>query len=282
MAFSQLATPDPTGSALGLGAGDTGSYVYAPDVGTEGGRIPEHSTIPATSLVPVKSTFTVYEYGNKIPYTGKLKDLSKINVEEVHIRSLRNDHQKAWNTNAYSVFDDTYWRYCCSSVVADREFVINNTPTKTQNIDLDLANLGKLHALAETNNIPYWDGESYMVVIHPYTHEALTSDSTVATLLSRDSGRAALNGELGRVRNCRLIKDNHKLATTGAAGYYEFFLVGADAVVEELSLPIEIRKQDDDFGRLLEIAWYVIGNHFKPLNATSHTKEHIIRAGSAA
>jgi len=93
-------------------------------------------------------------------------------------------------------------------------------------------------------------------------------------------GRDILNNEIGRVKECRLVKDNQDLATS-TGSFKEWYLCGNDAVVHEVALPVEIRAQDDDFGRSLAIAYYEIGVFFKTLDQTTHSREHIIKVTSA-
>lgn len=276
-AFSQAATP-PTGESMGLREGDTGQYTFAPDVDTEGGQIPEGDRIPATGLTPVKATFVLVEFANSVDYTGKLRDLSNIDIEDVHIGALLNDYQKAINTAAFVEFDKTDWLVVITTAASTREFSKTGSVSTTQDTDLTLDTLGFVRTQAENENIPFWDGESYLVLAAPDTVENLASDSTLATLLSRDSGRDALNNEFGRVKECRLVKDNHKLVTNNSAGFKPFYLVGNDAVVNEVAQPVEIRFQDDDFERSLAIAWYLIASWFKVLDETLHGREHIIKS----
>jgi len=278
-AFSQAAVP-PTGGELGKGKGDTVQYTFAPDVDTEGGVLIETEDIPSTGLTPIKATATLDELGNSIQFTGKLKDLNRLDIDDVHLASLMNDFQKVMNTRSYDAAKATDWKIAMAAAATDREFVKNGTLTFTQDTDLDLDNLGFITTRATDENIPKWDGESYLGIWGPDSIESLSIDSTLSTLLSRDSGRDALNNEVGRVKMQRLVLDNHKIATSTGA-FKEGFLMGADAVVKEVGVPIEIRREDRDYGRFLGLAWYEISVHFKVLSDSVHSREHILHISSA-
>jgi hypothetical protein len=278
-AFSQAAVP-PSGGELGKGKGDTVQYTFAPDVDTEGGILIETEDMPATGLTPIKATATLDELGNSIQFTGKLKDLNRLDLDDVHIAALINDYQKVMNSRAYDAAKTTDWKIAMSGTASSREFVTNGTLTFTQDSDLDLDNLGYITTRAEDQNIPKWDGESYLGIWGPDSIESASSDTTLSTLLSRDSGRDALNNEIGRVKQQRLVKDNHKVATS-TGSFKEGFLLGADAVVKEVGQPVEVRREDRDYGRFLGLAWYEISVHFKVLDQTTHSREHIIHVTSA-
>lgn len=278
-AFSQ-AVEMPTGDALGLNAGDTFQYTFVPNVDTEGGVLSETARIPSTGLTPVKATATIVEYGNSIQSTSFLKNLNRLDIDDIFVSALMNDHQKVMNGVAYNEFVKTDWNAVMHATAATREFVTDGTPTVTADTELDLANLGFVVKNAQKNDMPFWDGESYLGIIGPCNHESLASDSTLSTLLSRDSGRDALNNEYGRIKNVRMVLDTHKIAfATGSIE--EWFLIGADAVRREDSLPIEMRSEDDDYGRSRGLAWYLIGTHFKVLDQTLHSEERIIHVTSA-
>jgi hypothetical protein len=154
------------------------------------------------------------------------------------------------------------------------------------NEQLSLANLRFLVRKARTNLIPYFDGESYVYITGVNSMDALRYDSAVTDLLKYDSGRAALNGEVGRIAQCRLVEDNHKIAavggsSSGAGAELDVgYLIGADAVVNEYALAPEIRAQDKDFGRSVGVAWYFLGAWKKIYSQTLHSKEHVIKVTS--
>lgn len=275
--FAQLSNP-PTGSALGRGRGDTVQYTFFPNLSTSGGVLAENEEIPEGSLTPVSGTYVVQEYGNSTRWTGKLEALSRLPIEDGFVQALINDMRKAQNTAAFTEFDATYW--VANFSASGNEFRTDGTPasfSNTTNSDLSLANLRYLVRQARKNLIPYFDGESYVYISGVDSLDALRYDSTVTTMLQYDSGRAALNGEVGRLAQCRLVEDTHKVAKAGSTTYDQGYLVGADAVINEYALPPEVRAQDKDFGRSIAVAWYFIAAWKKIYSQSLHSKEHVIK-----
>jgi hypothetical protein len=276
--FAQLCNP-PTGQALGRGRGDTVQYTFFPNLSTSGGVLAENAEIPEGSLVPVSGTYVVQEYGNSTRFTGKLEALSRLPVEDGLMQALINDMRKVQNTAAHTEFDSTDWIVNFSA--SGDEFATDGDPTgfsNTTNEDLSLANLRFVVKKARLNLIPYFDGESYIYISGVESLDALRYDSAVTTSLNYESGRAALNGEVGRIAQCRLVEDNHMIEKAGASAVLdEGFLVGADAVINEYALPPEIRAQDKDFGRSIGVAWYFIAAWKKIYSQSLHSKENVIK-----
>jgi len=289
--FAQLCNP-PTGQALGRGRGDTIQYTFFPNLSVSGGVLSENEEIPEGSLVPISGSYTVQEYGNSTSWTGKLEMLSRLPVEDGLMQALINDMKKAQNSAAFAEFNSTSW-IATFSTVAD-EFRTDGAQASFTNVaseDLSLANLRYVVKEARKRLIPYFDGESYVYITGVDSCDAIRYDSAVSTMLQYDSGRAALNGEVGRLATCRLVEDTHKIVKAGDDGGAGTptgaglnldvgFLVGADAVINEYALPPEVRAQDKDLGRSIKVAWYFIAAWKKIYSQTLHSKEHVIKVTS--
>lgn len=286
--FAQLCNA-PTGKALGLNAGDTVQYTFFPNLSTTGGVLAENAVIPKGSLVPIKGTYVVQEYGNSTDFTGKLQALAQLPVEDGLVQALINDMKKAQNTAAFTEFDDTDWIATFSTV--NDEFRTDGVAASFTNVaseQLSHANLRYVVKKARANLIPYFDGESYVYVTGVESTDAIKYDATVVASLQYDSGRAALNGECGRVAQCRIVEDNHVIRNVDTPGsptgagllLDEGFLVGADAVINEYAVMPEVRAQDGDFGRTIGVAWYFIAAWKKIYSQTLHSKEHVIKVTS--
>lgn len=280
--LAQFASP-PTGKQMGKGVGDTGQYTFVPDLTTSGGELDENETMPTDEIAPIKATFTLAEFGHGVSYTGKLDVLSRLDLDDVHMAALMNHREKLENAQCYTQLISTdYKAVFDSSTPASGEFVTDGTATKNSSVgDLSLGNLMWLRTQAKKQNIPFFDGESYLYAAAADSINALQTDSTLTNLLKEDSGRSSLNGEVGRVAQCRVIEDNHKLAAH-AQSKFEGILSGADGVVNEVALPWEIRFEISDLGRSKKLAYYGIMAWFKVLDQTTHSQEHIIHVTAAA
>lgn len=279
--FAQCCNP-PTGKALGLGAGDTVQYTYFSNISVSGGRLDENEDIPEGSIVPISGSYQLFEYGNSTKWTGKLDALCRLPINDGFVQVLINDMHKAQNSAAFLEFDATSWiaNFSASGNEFRTDGVSASFSNATGTATLTLANLRYLNVQASNRLIPYFDGESYVVVTGVTSADTIRYDTAVSTMLQHDSGRAALNGEVGRLAECRIVKDNHKVATAlGSTGSVldAVYLLGADAVTNEYAIAPEIRAQDAGFGRSLQVAWYFIAAWKKIYSQSVHSKEHVIK-----
>ncbi|MGI0014036.1 MAG: hypothetical protein ACREBU_11425, partial [Nitrososphaera sp.] len=83
--------------AFGKNKGDSVDFEKVSNVQTQGGKIPESSKMPETKFQVIKDTLTVDEFGNSIPYTGKLETLSEFNIANPVQKALRDDMAKVMN-----------------------------------------------------------------------------------------------------------------------------------------------------------------------------------------
>jgi hypothetical protein len=279
MVFDQVCAP-PLGKALGRSSGDRIDYDFFPNVTKQGGILSELEETPVASITPVKVYYNVYERGNSLKWTGSLELLSQLELEDNFTQSLLNDYAKTMNQAAHDVADDTHWKFSPDSTIGSSTFVQNNTLVHTTSTDLNWTNLGRLVKNARKYNIPYFDGESYVLIVGVDTEEALESDTTIHDKLRYDSGRAALNGELGRVRTCRIVVDNHAIVNQPSVAFNEAFLLGTDSLGSDFAAPIEIRRDVKDFARQIGVGWFSTEARYKILNQTSHGQENIIHVSS--
>ena len=71
--------------AKGKNKGDLFNWNIYSDVADDGNTILETETMPETNFTISQGQLTITEYGNSVPYTKKLDDLSKHPVKEVKI-----------------------------------------------------------------------------------------------------------------------------------------------------------------------------------------------------
>lgn len=282
LALDQLCN-EPDGGALGLHNGAIVQKTFYPDVSRKGGRVAETETVPRATLTPYNMQYTVYEYANSIPFTGLLENLADASLEDNFMKALMNDMRKVQNTEAYNEFNDTDWIANFSS--SGYEFRTDGTPasfSNTTNENYTLANVRELVKSAERNNIPYYDGESYVLATGIDSADFFAFDDDVQNRLSHSGeGRAALNGEVQRIGKVRLIKDTADIAvakaSVGGTNLDEGFLIGADAVLNEYALAPEIRVDVSDFNRCKAIAYIFIAAWKKIYSQATNSREHVIK-----
>lgn len=281
--FNQLCNP-PSGAAIGKNNGDTNTLVFYPELANEGSELNEYEDIPMGDITPFRVEYTIKEYGYGIPTTEKLEYLSQIEVENNLTKALSDQLKKTQNSLAFAEFDATKWIVNLSA--SGNEFRTDGVAgsfSNTSNKNVDFAGLQYIVRQAKLNNIPTYDGESYVLVTGVNTCDNIRYDSTVTTSMS-NSGMAkeALNGEVGRLAGCRIIEENHKatqlLNISASEGILDkTYLVGADAVLNEYALAPEIRYEEEDFGRIKKIAYIFNGAWKKIYSQASNSREHVIK-----
>jgi hypothetical protein len=70
-------------TSKGLHKGDQFNWNVYSDVATQGTTLQETQTMPETNFSVHQASLSVTEYGNSVPYTGKLDNLSKHPVSEI-------------------------------------------------------------------------------------------------------------------------------------------------------------------------------------------------------
>lgn len=284
--FAQLCNP-PTGEALGLKRGSTMSMTFYGNLSRTGGVLVENEDIKTGSITPVQVSYTLQEYGNATDWTGLLEELAELDVESSFMTALMDDMRKVQNTAAFNEFDATKWIATFNSTADEfRTDGVAASFTNVANEQLSRDNLRFLVRQARNRLIPYFDGESYVAVTGVTSSDALRYDTNIQTPLREESGRSALNGEIGRIVQTRIIEDNHVITAVGGAATGDgllldkTYLIGGDAVLNEYALPPEIRAEDSNFGRMTKVAWYFIASWKKIYSQDTNSKEHVIKVVS--
>lgn len=264
----------------GKGKGDTFHWNVYSDVATRGTTLVETSTMPETNFTISQGTMTITEYGNSVPYTGKLDDLSEHPVKEIINKVLKNDARKVFDIAAWGQFNATPLRVVpASSGTSTTALTLttNGTCTGTNNIEF-----GKEHAklvvdMMKERNIPPRVMDDYYALSHPSTFRKIKNDLESVYQYTTEGINLIMNGEIGRYDNTRWIEQT-LIPKGGAANTGTFnpttdtgdvwdnaksswiFFFGDDTVAEGIAVPEEMRgKIPTDFGRSRGIAWYYLG-----------------------
>ena len=126
----------------GKGKGDTFHWNVYQNIANQGTVLTEGTAIPQSNFTITQGTMTITEYGNSVPYTGKLDDLSEHPVREIVQKVLKNDAKKALDQAAYDQFNATPLRVIptAGTDTAAVTLYTNGTVTGTNNVAL-----GKAH-----------------------------------------------------------------------------------------------------------------------------------------
>lgn len=263
----------------GKGKGDTFHWNVYSDIATQGTTLTETNTMPESNFTITQGTMTITEYGNSVPYTGKLDDLSMHPVKEVINKVLKNDAKKAFDIGAHAQFNLTPLRVVPTGGTSTNSVTLttNGTATLTNNVALGKGHVKAIVDLMKERNIPPYTGDDYYSISHPTTYRQFKDDLETIKQYTDAGFGMIMNGEVGRYENTRFVEQTHipkggaadsttwnanthtADAWNNAASSWAFFF-GDDTVAEGIAVPEEMRgKIPTDFGRSRGIAWYYLG-----------------------
>ena len=249
--------------AKGAKRGDLFYFDKAGNVATAGGTLIETNTIPETQFTIGRGTLTITEHGNAIPWTGKLESLSEFDVENTVLVALKNDMGKVLDSRAAIQFTSAELK-AVNSLSTSVVITANGTATVTATANLSAANLREIVDDARKRNIPFYDGNNYVCIGSVELLSGMHTDTasggflTVAQYTSSFADRI-FRGEIGNFYMTRFVEETNFLPNNigNATAYGAGLLFGADAVMEGVAVPEEIRANvPQDFGRDQKLAWY--------------------------
>jgi N4-gp56 family major capsid protein len=259
-------------SQQGRKKGDTFTWDVFSDVVTPGAVLTETNTMPETNFTIVQGTLTITEYGNSVPYSGKLDNLSKFPVIELIQKVLKNDAVKTFDRAAWSQMNQTLLRAVPASGTSTTSIVLttNGTATLTNNIAYSNAHAKLIVDTMKERNIPAYIGDDYYALAWPTTLRTFKNNLETIHQYSDTGFKLIMNGEIGRYENVRYIEQTNVAKGTGTDGITQttwsnglsdwIFFFGNDTVAEALAVPEEMRgKIPTDYGRSKGVAWYYLG-----------------------
>lgn len=249
--------------ARGKHKGEKWEWDVVFNVASQGGTLVETNTMPETNFKILQASGTITEYGNSVPWSGKLEDFSKFSVRKPVTEALRNDMAKVLDSAAYDEFAKTPLRVVASGGTDGSAVTLttNSIAASTNTSNLLRGHIRSIHDLMEERNIPTYDGTNYIAVGRPTTFSPLKKDLEAVQQYVDQGYKNIMKGEMGKFENTRFVKQTN-VATeswSGAKSDGVWFL-GAETVGEGMSTPEEIRAMiPADYGRAKGVAWYYIG-----------------------
>jgi len=241
--------------AFGLGKGEIFNWNVYSDVTTQGGQLVETAIMPETNYVITQASLTITEYGNSVPYTKKLDDLSEHPVTEIIHKVMKNDARKALDAAANAQFELTPIRVV-GNAAATISVTTNGVPSGAPAQEFNNTHAKLIADEMAERDIPTFDGNNYVAVARPTTLRAFKNNLEQIHQYVSEGWHVIMNGEKGRYEGIRYTEQTN-IPSEGWANSDSIFFFGADTVVEAFAIPEEIRgKIPTDFGRSRGIAWY--------------------------
>jgi len=244
--------------AFGLGIGQTFNWNIYSDVQQAGGALTESQVMPETNFIITQNSLTITEYGNSVPFTKKLDDLSEQPVTEIIHKVLKNDARKVLDLAAQAQFNASpvrVWASSTSSLTVNT----NGTVSGTNSVLTNTLVKAVADYMAE-QNIPAFDGVNYMAIFRPTPLRTFKNNLETINQYTPEGWHVIMNGEKGRYEGIRFVEQTNVPVTSfpsGATVTDRGYFFGSDTVVEAFAIPEEIRgKIPTDYGRSRGIAWY--------------------------
>lgn len=250
----------------------------------------ETATIPETNFTINQGTLTITEYANAIAFTNQLVALSELDVDNSVVQTLMNDMAITLDSVAGAQFQSSDLKYCCSlsnSVV----ITTNGTFTATASSSLGGTNWRAICDDMRKKNIPFYDGQSYVVIcsvaaLSGFFNDTQTGGFVDVTKYSETLSEYLYRGEAGRYYMGRFVEETNLLSNlpgtaVAASNAGEAVAIGFDAVMEGVAIPEELReKVPTDYGRSQGIAWYALLGFQRIWNQVTDGSERIAHISS--
>lgn len=284
-------------SQQGKGKGETFTWDVVSNVATQGNSLTETNTMPETNFTITQGTLTIGEWGNSVPYSGKLEALGQFSVKDPIMKALRNDATKVMDAAAHQQFNRTLLRVVGTSSTTI-SLTTNGTATGTNSQAFNTTHHKKIIDTMKERNIPAYTGDDYYALAWPTTYRGIKDQLETLHQYTDKGLTMIMNGEIGRYENCRFVEQTN-IPKGGAADSTTFnaftntadawnggfsdwiFFFGEDTVAEGIAVPEEIRaKIPTDYGRSKGVAWYSL-NGFGLVHAADNVQARVVKWDSA-
>lgn len=272
----------------GKGAGELFTWNIYSDVATGASAtgIDETESMPQTNFTITQGTLTITEFGNSVPFSKKLDDLSKHPVKEVITKVLKHDARKTLDTAAYNQFNATLLIVEATSGSSATAVTVTTTGTagSTNNVALRNTHVKLISdEMAERNITPFYQ-DDYFAIGRPTTFRVFKNDLEAIHQYVESGAQLIYNGEAGRYEGIRFIEQTNVASEGFSNGLTDgVFFFGADTVAEAIVEPEQIRgKIPTDYGRSRGVAWYYMGGFGISHNQTGAAQNRIMKWDSAA
>jgi N4-gp56 family major capsid protein len=267
------------GAEKGLNRGQYFYWNQYSDIASQGQQLDEQQPMPESNFTIQQRSLVIVEAGNSVPFTGKLTDLAKHDVQTIIDKTLKNDARKLFDISAFFQFNATPLRVAPTGGNSTTSVTVstNGATGITNNVGLGVGHIKAISDYMKESNIPPFADDDYFAITHPSTLRPVKNQLEGIKQYTMLGIQEIFSGEIGRYENTRFVEQNfipkggaNNSVTwnpwTGTAAPWAnnqsswamFF--GGDTVTEAIALPEEIRaKIPSDYGRSRGIAWYYLG-----------------------
>jgi len=240
----------------GLHAGDAFQWNVYSDVSTQGGRIAENERMPETGFTISQKSGTIYEFGNSVPYSGRLDDASRHPVKQIIHKALRNDCVKSFEIEAHAQFALTPLTVR-STAAGTVEFRTDGAFGGAATDVMLNAHVKLVSDEMKDRDMPVWTDGNYRCITRPKTTRGFKDELETLHQHVDEGFSRLLNGEVGRHWEGIRFFEQTAIPNQGISVTDQGFFFGEDTVIEAIVCPPEMRgKLPGDYGRDKGVAWY--------------------------
>jgi hypothetical protein len=245
----------------GLHAGDAFQWNNYSNVGTQGGRLDENQRMPETGFTITQDSGRIHEFGNSVPYSQRLDNLSAHPIKQIIHKALRNDCTKTLEIEAHLEFSKTKLVVTPASGTSATAITLETggVPTATNNLAMNNEHVKLIADELKERDVPVYQDGNYRCIGRPKTFRGFKDDLEAIHLHTESGFQRILNGEVGRHYEGMRFFEQTSIANQGWTNSVsdQAFFFGEDTVIEGIVCPPEIRgKLAGDFGRDRGVAWY--------------------------
>lgn len=247
----------------GYGSGEKFNWNIYSNVATQGGRLTETARMPETGFTITQGTGTVFEFGNSVPYSKILDDLSEQPVKQIIHKALKNDANKAFEVESRAQFRLTPLAVEAASGTSTTAITIttNSLAASVNNVAMNTTHVKLISDQMKERNIPVYSDGNYRCIGRPSTFRSVKDTLETVSSYTSEGFRQILNGEVGRSYEGIRFFEQTTVASRAFSNAKtdEAYFFGEDTVIEAVVCPPEIRgKLPSDYGRDKGVAWYAL------------------------
>lgn len=217
--------------------------------------------MPRRNFQVVRGTAVITEFGNAIPFTGKLEALAEFDVDNATQRVLRNDEASVLDKAVAAQFQASLAKYTCYTTTT-YALATDGTADQTATADLNDYHVKNIvDQLKKWDVQPYDNEGNYMCIASVQSLRGLRDDTSFVQALRYGRPEDLFTGEVGKYQGVRFVEETNALSNIlgSSSGHGEAVFFGDDAVLEAIAIPEEVRYDiPKDFGRDKAIAWYAL------------------------
>ena len=267
----------------GYNKGDAFRWNIYSDMATQGGRLTETAVMPESNFTITQGSGTIFEFGNSVPYSGLLDDLSAQPVKQIVHKALKNDANKAFEAEVRAQFYATPLAVEATSGTSTTAITLttNSAAANVNNVAMNATHVKLISDQMKERNIPVYSDGNYRAIARPSTLRGFKNDLEGLHSYTTEGFGRILNGEVGRSYEGIRFFEQTTIASRAWTNSKsdEAYFFGEDTVIEAIVCPPEIRgKLPGDYGRDKGVAWYALEGF--SLVHTAATQARIIKWAS--